>query len=92
VARTLSYTQAWVSEEGRNLKISAKKAVFLVSSGENKIHHFWLSLEKHLEKFTKSLSNTHAHKHVKLHHFCQNCVVLHHLVTLFNSTNAVSKP
>jgi len=37
VARTFSYTQTWVSEGDRNLKISAKKAVFLVVSGKNQI-------------------------------------------------------
>ena len=26
----------------------------------------------------------------KLHHFCKNCAVLHHVTTLFNNTNAVS--
>jgi len=41
VARTFSYTQAWVSEGGRNLKILAKKAVFFVSSGKNKFHNFF---------------------------------------------------
>jgi len=28
VAQTFSYTQAWVSKGSRNLKISAKKAVY----------------------------------------------------------------
>jgi len=30
--------------------------------------------------------------HVKLHHLWKNGVVLHHLATLFDNTNAVSKP
>jgi len=37
VAQTFSYTQGWVSEGGRNLKISAKNAAFLISSGKNQI-------------------------------------------------------
>jgi len=32
------------------------------------------------------------HKHAKLHRFCKNGVVLHHLATLFDNTSAVSKP
>jgi len=61
---------------------------------KNKFRHFWPPLEKRLEKFTsaptgKNPSDAHAHnKHVKLRHF----FVLHHIVTLFNNTNAVSKP
>jgi len=38
VTRTFSYTQALVSEGGRNLKTSAKKAVFLLSSGKKQIY------------------------------------------------------
>ena len=37
VARTFSYTQAWVSERGRDLKISSKKTLFLVSSSKKQI-------------------------------------------------------
>jgi len=33
VAQTFSYTKAWVLQGAMNLKISAKKAVSLVSSG-----------------------------------------------------------
>jgi len=52
VPRTFSYTQASVSEGGRNLKISAKKAVFLVSSDENQISPLWSPSIELLEKFT----------------------------------------
>jgi len=31
------HVSIWVSEEGRNLKISAKNAVFLISSAKNQI-------------------------------------------------------
>jgi len=98
VARTFSYTQAWVSEGGRNLKILATKAVFLFSSGKNKFDHFCPPLEKLLEKSTsvppvKNPSDAQAHKYVKLPHFCKDtCVVFHHPATLFNNTNAVTKP
>jgi len=37
VARTFSYTQAWGRKGSRNLQISAKKAVFLFSSGKKQI-------------------------------------------------------
>jgi len=47
-------TQAWVSEGGRNLKISAKKAVFLVVSGEKKIPPLLAPLEKLLKKSTSA--------------------------------------
>jgi len=40
VKRTFSYIQAWVSEGGRNSKISAKKAIFLVRVARQKFHHF----------------------------------------------------
>jgi len=33
------------------LKISAKKVVFLVSSGKTKFHHFWPPLVKILEEY-----------------------------------------
>ena len=39
---------------GRNLKISAKKAVFLVLSGKKQISPLLGPLEKHLEKSTTS--------------------------------------
>jgi len=35
-----SYTQAWVSEGSRNLKISAKMPVFLVLNGKKQIPLF----------------------------------------------------
>jgi len=58
------------------LKISAKKAAFLVSSGKTKFHHFRPLLEKLLEKsisapLKKIIPTPIAHKHVKLHHFCK---------------------
>jgi len=37
VTRTFSCTQAWVLEGDRKLKFSAKKVVFLVSSGKKQI-------------------------------------------------------
>jgi len=84
-------------KRGRSLKISAKKAVFLVSSEKKEISPLIAPLEKSLEKATnasprKNPSDAPAHKLVKLHHFCKNCVVLHHLAALFNNTDAVSKP
>jgi len=51
--RTFSDTQVWASEGGRNLKISAKKAIFLVSSAiKTKLQQFWPPLEKRWEKST----------------------------------------
>jgi len=90
-----SYTQACgCRKRGRNLKISAKNAVFLISRGKKQISPLLASRRKVLEKSTsapgKIPSDAHAHKHVKLHHFVKNCVALHHLVKLFNNTNAVS--
>jgi len=40
VARTFSYTQAWVSEGGQEFENFSKKGYFLVSSGKTKFHHF----------------------------------------------------
>jgi len=79
---------------GRNLKISARLAVFLVSSGKIKFHHFWSPLEKPLEKYTGApLEHSFQRPCIaKFHHFCKKCVVFHHLATLFNNTNAASKP
>jgi len=54
VSRTFSYTQAWASEWGRNLKISAKKAVFLVLSGKKQISPLLANIEKHLKKSTSA--------------------------------------
>jgi len=92
-----SYPQAGYRKGGRNLKISAKKAAFLVSSGKKQISPLFPPFEKLLEKFTsatpgKNPSDAHAHKYVKNTIFVKNCVVLHHLATLFKNTNAVSKP
>jgi len=52
VERTFRAHKHGCWKRGRNLKISAKKAVFLVSSGKKKFHHFWPPLEKLLEKST----------------------------------------
>ena len=77
VSRFFSYTQAGVSEGGHEFENFSKKAVFLISSGKKKFHHFWpLTLEKLLEKSSSdppgtNLSDAHAHKHVKLHDFCK---------------------
>jgi len=81
---------------GRNSKISAKMAVFLVRVARHKFHHsgpprktygriHWWPLEKILPSsmHTSMLNYT---------IFVKYCVVLHHLATLFNNTNAVSKP
>jgi len=95
VARTFSYTQAWVSEGSRNLKISAKKAVFSVS-----IPNFttFAPPEKHLEKSTsappgKNPSNGHAHKHAKLHHYCKTlCCIITPSGNTVQEHLAASKP
>jgi len=98
VTRTFSYIQAWVSEGGRNLKISAKKGVFLVSSGKQQISPLLLPpKEKRLEKSISGppgkILPTPMHRSMKNYtSFVKNCVVFHHLATLFNNTNAVSKP
>jgi len=81
-------------KEGRNSKFSAKKAVFLVSSGKKT--NFLTPVEKGLEKSTSSLpgknpSDAHAHKYGNYTIFVKIVLFLHHLVTLFNNTNAVSK-
>ena len=60
----------------RSLKISAKNAVFIISSGKKKFHHLWPPAEKRLEISTsvppaKMPSDAHAHKHAKWHHFCE---------------------
>ena len=79
---------------GKNF-ISAKKGYFLsFECGENQISPLLYPIQKRLETSTsappgKYPSGAHAHKHVKLHHFCKKCVVLHHLAILFNNTNAV---
>ena len=70
-------------KRGTNLKNSVKKAVFLVSSGKNRISPFWPPPKKNFWKsplvalFGKNLSGSHAYKHVKLHHFCKKlfCVI-----------------
>ena len=78
VARTFSYTQAWVSEWCSNLKISAKKGCFL--SFEWQKTNF-TTFGQHLKNILKNPlgpppgknpSEAHAHKHVKWHHFCKN--------------------
>jgi len=78
VARTFSYTQSWVSEWGRNLKISPKKGCFL--SFEWQKTNF-TTFGQHLKNIWKNPlvvppgknpSEAHAHKHVKLPHFCKN--------------------
>jgi len=75
------------------LKIPAKKAVFIVVSGKNQFHHFCPPLEKFLKKSTSALLIKSFRRPCTqaLHHFCKNCVVLHHLATLFNNAKAVSK-
>jgi len=46
VARTFSYTQAWVSKEGQGFKNFRKKGVFSVSSGEKQISPLLAPLRK----------------------------------------------
>jgi len=84
-------------KRGRNLKFSEKKAVFLASSGKKLISLPLVPLEKPLEKSDSCLlgkipSDADAHKHAKLHHFFKKCIVLHHVATLLNNTNAVRNP
>jgi len=94
-----SYTQAYGCwKRGRNLKISAKKSLLVISSAKNQISpvlaprrktlgkiHQWAPLEEFLltPVYTSMQNDT---------IFVKNCVVLHHLATLFNNTNAVSNP
>jgi len=91
VARTFPPHKRGCQKRGKNLEISAKKAVFLVSSVKKQISPLLAPpLEKRFEKSTsgspgKISSDAHAHKHVKFHQL----IVLHHLATLFNNTNAV---
>jgi len=81
---------------GKNLKISAKKAIFRsFKCSKKQISPLLIPLETRLEKSTsaspgKNPSDAHAHDTsiYKLHQFCKNCVVLHHLATLFNNINA----
>jgi len=65
-----------VSKGVQEFEIFSKRAVFLVSSGKKQISPLLASLEKLLEKSTSAPpgnnpSDAHAHKHVKLHHFCK---------------------
>jgi len=71
-----------------------QKTVFLVLSGKKQISPLLAPFEKLLKNpqvppWIKSFRRpcTQAYK---LHHFCKNCVVIYHLATLFNNTNAVS--
>ena len=80
----ISYTQGrvWEWEWGGNSKISAKTTIFLVLRGKkNKFRNIQPPKKKLWNKSTsappgKNPSETHAHKHVKLHHFCEkNCCI-----------------
>jgi len=78
VARTFSYTQAWVPEGGNQFENFRKKAVFLVSSGKKRISPLLPPIpRKMFGKIHqwplpgKDFSDAHAHKHVTLHHFCK---------------------
>jgi len=79
------------------LIISAKKVVFLVSSGRKQISPLLPPLkEKRLEKSTSAppgkILPTPIHTSMKNYTiFVKNCVVFHHLATLFNKTNAVKQ-
>jgi len=62
---------------------------------KTKFHHFWSPVEKLLEKSTsgppwKNSFRRPCTQACKI--FVKNCVVLHHLATLFNNTNAVINP
>ena len=85
-------------KRGRNFKISAKNAVFLISSGKDQISPY---LSPRRKMFGKSISASPLEKfpptpmHTSMWNdtiFVKNYVVLHHLATLFNNTNAVSNP
>jgi len=71
MARTSLPHKRGCQKRDKNLKISAKKAVFLVSSVENQISLLLAPpLEKRFEKSTsgspgKISFDAHAHKHVK---------------------------
>jgi len=39
VERIFSYTQAWVSEGGKEFDVFSKNTIFLVSNGKNKFNH-----------------------------------------------------
>ena len=81
VKRSFSYIQVGCRKGGRNSKISAKKAVFLVRVARQTFHHFGPP-RKLLEKSTcgpwKSFRRPCTHKHAKLHHFCKKlcCITL----------------
>jgi len=76
--------------------MSAHKAVFLVSSGKKQTFSLMAPVEKLLEnplvtpveKILPTLMHTGMHY---CNIFEKKCVALHHLATLFNNTNAVSK-
>ena len=70
VARTLSYTQAWVSERGKEFDNVKNKSCYLILSGKKQISLLFSPLRKLLEKSTsvppgKNPSDAHGHKHVK---------------------------
>jgi len=57
VARTCSYAQAYrCRKSGGYLKISAKNAIFLISSGKKQILPHWPPVEKLLENSTSGSS------------------------------------
>ena len=76
VARTFPTHKHGCRKRGRNLEISAKNAVFLISSAKKQISPLLAPVQKLLEKSTTGLPgkipfDAHAHKHVKWHHFCE---------------------
>ena len=78
VARTFPTNKHVCRKMGKNLRISAEKAIFLVSRGENLISPILAILETYFEKIDycppfppKKILPTPKNKHVKLHHFCE---------------------
>jgi len=83
----------WLDSDSEGLGLWLDKNDSGTSLVKTKFHHFFPPKEKPLEK-PLVLPGWHpfdaqVHKHVKLHHICKNCVVLHHFATLRNN-NAVS--
>jgi len=87
-----------VSEGRQEFGKFSKKDVILVSSGKNQISTLLATPKKNVWKnplvppWKKSLRRPCTKTCKITPFFCKKCVVLHHLATLFNNTNEVSKP
>jgi len=86
-----------VGTGGRNFKISAKNAVLLISSGKKQISPFLALRRKTYWKNPlvapwKNSFRRPSTEACKMTPFLRKIVVLHHLPTLLNNTNAVSNP